>query len=67
MSDVSSTGTLHGTPVVPGVAFGPALVVRGEVSADAIARFDGSGLGEEEALASYDEAAEAVADGFARR
>jgi phosphotransferase system enzyme I (PtsI) len=67
MSDQSSTGTLHGTPVVPGVAFGPALVVRGEVSPDAIARFDGSGLGEEEALAAYDDAAEAVADGFARR
>jgi phosphoenolpyruvate-protein phosphotransferase (PTS system enzyme I) len=67
MSGQSSTGILHGTPVVPGVASGPALVVRGEVSPDAIARFDGSGLGEEEALASYDEAAEAVADGFGRR
>ncbi len=67
MSGQSSTGILHGTPVVPGVACGPALVVRGEVSPDAIARFDGSGLGEEEALASYDEAAEAVADGFGRR
>ncbi len=67
MSDQSSTDTLHGTPVVPGVAFGPALVVRGEVSPEAIARFDGSALGEEEALASYDEAAQAVADGFARR
>jgi phosphotransferase system enzyme I (PtsI) len=67
MSDVSSTTTLHGTPVVPGVAYGPALVVRGEVSTDAIARFDGSALGEDEALAAYDEAAQAVSDGFARR
>ena len=58
---------LHGTPVVPGVAYGPALVVRGEVSAEAIARFDGSAYDEESAIAAYDEAAAAVADGFARR
>src|SRR5207342_1042344 len=34
---------------------------------DAIARFDGAALDEEKALTSYDEAAEAVAEGFARR
>jgi phosphotransferase system enzyme I (PtsI) len=68
MSDPSSaTLTLHGTPVVPGVAYGPALVVRGEVSPDAIARFDGSAYDEDGALAAYDEAADAVAEGFARR
>jgi phosphoenolpyruvate-protein phosphotransferase (PTS system enzyme I) len=67
MSGSSSTGKLHGTPVVPGVAYGPALVVRGEVSPEAIARFDGSSYGEDSALAAYDEAAGAVADGFARR
>src|SRR6478752_6442181 len=67
MSASSAPGSLHGTPVVPGVAYGPALVVRGDVSAEAIARFDGSALGEEAALAAYDEAAEAVADGFTRR
>src|SRR6478609_10605921 len=67
MSDHSTATSLHGTPVVPGVVYGPALVVRGEVSAEAIARFDGSALGEEAALAAYDEAAEAVADGFTRR
>ena len=63
----SATLTLHGTPVVPGVAYGPALVVRGEVLPDAIARFDGSAYDEDGALAAYDDAADAVAEGFARR
>ena len=63
----SATLTLHGTPVVPGVAYGPALVVRGDVSPDAIARFDGSAYDEDGALAAYDDAADAVAEGFARR
>ena len=67
MSDPSSPGSLHGTPVVPGVAYGPALVVRGEVSPAAVARFDGAALDEDTALAAYDDAATAVADGFARR
>src|SRR4051794_14791815 len=68
MSDPSSsTPSLHGTPVVAGVAYGPALVVRGEVSPEAIARFDASSYDVERALAAYDEAAEAVADGFGRR
>ena len=68
MSDSpSAPSTLRGTPVVPGVAYGPALLVRGEVSPDAIARFDGSAYDEERALAAYDDAAIAVAEGFARR
>src|SRR5262245_4349274 len=67
MSAPSVTPTLSGTPVVPGVAYAPALVVRGEVSPEAIARFDGSTYDEETGLAAYDEAATAVADGFARR
>src|SRR5690242_14837714 len=67
MSDLASTDSLHGTPVVPGVAYGPALVVRGEVSPEAVARFDGASLGEDDALAAYDDAAAAVAEGFARR
>jgi phosphoenolpyruvate-protein phosphotransferase (PTS system enzyme I) len=66
MSDQSSPA-LHGTPVVPGVAYGPALVVRGEVSPDAIAGFDGASLGEDAALTAYDEAVDAVAAGFTRR
>ncbi len=67
MSAPSATPTLHGTPVVPGVAWAPALVVRGDVSPEAIARFDGSAYDEETGLAAYDEAAGAVGDGFARR
>ena len=57
--------TLSGTPVVPGVAAGPVLHVRGEVSPDAIARnADGDHEDHEAALAAYDEAAAAVADTF---
>lgn len=67
-SPASSAAVLTGTPVVPGVAFGPALLARAEVSAAAIERF-GSGAydDEEAALAAYDEAVAAVAGGFARK
>ena len=59
---------LQGTPVVPGLAHGPALLVRGEVSPEAISRFGtGSFADADEALAAYDAAAEAVADGFVRK
>lgn len=67
MSEQSSASSLHGTPVVPGVAYGPALLVRGEVSSEAVARFDGSAYDEESGLAAYDEAAVSVAEGFTRR
>jgi phosphoenolpyruvate-protein phosphotransferase (PTS system enzyme I) len=67
MSDATSSPLLHGTPVVPGVAYGPALLVRGEVSPAAIAAFDGSAYDEESGLAAYDEAAGAVSVGFERR
>src|SRR5436309_1897907 len=62
------THSLHGTPVVPGVAYGPVAVVRGEVSTDAIARF-GTGFfaDADTALTAYDDAAQAVADGFVRK
>ena len=70
-SDTARTaqrGTLRGTPVVPGIAYACALVVRAEVSPDAIARFDESAFaGVDEALAAYDAAAGAVADGFQRK
>ncbi|EON23255.1 phosphoenolpyruvate--protein phosphotransferase [Nocardioides sp. CF8] len=62
-----STG-LRGTPVVPGVAAGPALVVRGEVSPEAVARFGDGGFADADAaLAAYDDAVAAVADTFARK
>ncbi|HSO63952.1 MAG TPA: PEP-utilizing enzyme, partial [Ornithinibacter sp.] len=61
----SAQAPLSGTPVVPGVAAGPVLHVRGEVSPAAIARFgDGEFADHEAALAAYDEAAAAVADTF---
>ena len=57
--------SLNGTPVVPGIAYGPALVAVTEVSPDAVKRYgDGGHADEEAALAAYDEAAAAVADGF---
>ncbi len=57
--------TLHGTAVVPGAGYGPALLARGEVSPEAVRDF---GVGDfadaDAALAAYDEAASAVAAGF---
>lgn len=64
----SSEAPLRGTPVVPGVAYGPASLVRTEVSPAAIAAFDGTAYADAEAaLAAYDAAAQAVADGFVRK
>ena len=60
--------TLTGTPVVPGIAHGPVLVARTDVSEQAIAAFDGSAWPDEEsAVARYDEVASQVADGFAAK
>ena len=64
-STAPASGTLTGTPVVPGIALGPVLVARTDVSPDAIAAFDGSDLPDQEsATARYDEVAAQVADGF---
>jgi len=60
--------TLTGTPVVPGIAHGPVLVARTDVSPDAIAAFDGSAWPDEDsAIARYDEVAARVAEGFAAK
>ena len=60
--------TLTGTPVVPGIAHGPVLVARTDVSADAVDAFDpGAFPDEESAIARYDEVAGQVADGFAAK
>ena len=65
--DSSSTG-LRGTPVVPGVAAGPALLVRGEVSPEAIARFgDGASPTPTPRWRRTTTRSRAVADGFARK
>ena len=66
----SSAGgeSLKGTPVVPGLAFGPALLVRAEVSPEAIARFGtGDFADADAAMAAYDRAVGAVAEGFQRK
>jgi phosphotransferase system enzyme I (PtsI) len=66
-SEAAQPALLRGTPVVPGVAFGPALVARTEVSPDAVAAFDGASLDEDAALAAFDAAVATVADGFQRK
>ena len=64
----STSAALHGTPVVPGVAYAPALPVRTDISAAAVARFDGGQYADvDAALAAYDEAVAAVAEGFRRK
>jgi phosphoenolpyruvate-protein phosphotransferase (PTS system enzyme I) len=57
---------LHGTPVVPGVAYAPAVVATTGVPAAAIAAFQ-SPADADAALAAYDAAATATADGLAAR
>ena len=60
--------SLKGTPVVPGLAFGPTLLVRAEVSPDAIARFGSGDFADADAaMSAYDRAVAAVADGFSRK
>ena len=59
---------LSGTPVVAGVAAGPAVHVITDVSPEAVARFgDGGFGGEEEALAAYDDAVAFVAETFTEK
>ncbi|MFN8194880.1 MAG: phosphoenolpyruvate--protein phosphotransferase [Nocardioidaceae bacterium] len=68
MSTTAPASQLTGTPVVPGVAYGPVLAVSGEVSPEAIARFGDGGFADSDAaLAAFDQAAEAVATGFATK
>jgi phosphotransferase system enzyme I (PtsI) len=63
---VHPAATLRGTPVVPGLAFGPVVLVAQEVSPAAIDAYgDGGHPDAGAALAAYDVAAGAVADGFA--
>ncbi len=62
---VDAAPLLHGTPVVPGVAHGPALVARTAVDPAAVAAFGAGDFADEEAaLAAYDAAVTAVAEGF---
>jgi phosphotransferase system enzyme I (PtsI) len=54
--------------VVPGKAFAPALMVRGEVSPKAVAEFGAGDFADaESALAAFDTAVDAVASGFSAK
>ncbi len=54
--------------MVPGKAFAPALLVRGEVSLKAVAEFGAGDFADAEAaLVAFDEAVDAVASGFATK
>ena len=60
--------SFQGTPVVPGLAYAPAVVVRGEVSPEAIDRFGDGGFPDADAaLTAYDAATEAVGARFGTR
>ena len=59
---------LSGTPVVPGLAHGPVVVARAEVSEEAIARFDPEAFADvDQAMARYDEVAAEVSEGYAAK
>ena len=59
--------TLRGTPVVPGVAYGPVVVASARISQHAIDEFERLTLDEEAAIAAYDGAVTLVADRLAGR
>jgi phosphoenolpyruvate-protein phosphotransferase (PTS system enzyme I) len=58
---------LRGTPVVPGVAYGPVVVATSGISPRAIAEFEQLALDEDAALEAYDGAVTLVADRLAGR
>jgi phosphotransferase system enzyme I (PtsI) len=59
---------LRGTPVVPGLAYGPAVLVAQEVSGEAVAAFGDGGFADDAAaLAAFDAAVQTVADGFSAK
>jgi phosphotransferase system enzyme I (PtsI) len=65
---VDPAATLRGTPVVPGLVYGPVVLVTQEVSPAAIEAYgDGGHADAEAAMAAYDVAAAAVAEGFATK
>jgi phosphotransferase system enzyme I (PtsI) len=63
-----SATSLTGTPVVPGVAYAPAVIATVSVSPSALAAFEQAGFPDAEAaLAAYDVAVAATAEGLAAR
>jgi phosphotransferase system enzyme I (PtsI) len=66
--EVHVPSLLRGTPVVPGLAYGPVVLVAQEVSADALAAYGDGGFADADAaIAAFDRAAEEVAEGFAAK
>jgi len=64
-STPTGSAVLIGTPVVPGLVYGPTVTVTQEVSAVAIAAFATRGPADPgDSLAAYDAAVVAVAEGF---
>ncbi|HSE10186.1 MAG TPA: phosphoenolpyruvate--protein phosphotransferase [Nocardioidaceae bacterium] len=61
------TSSLHGTPVVPGVAYGPVIVATAGIAQRAIDAFEAMIFSEEEAVAAYDGAVTLVAERLAGR
>src|SRR3954447_4800259 len=67
-SSVSAGDVLHGTPVVPGVAFAPAVVASAHVSPHAIKAFEDQGFPDPDAaLGAYDAAVTEAAEGLAAK
>lgn len=65
---MSMVTPMQGTPVVPGVAYGPALVAVTSIAAEALERYRSAGHADADAaLADYDAAAAEVAEGFRRK
>jgi phosphotransferase system enzyme I (PtsI) len=71
VTSATSTGpaaALRGTPVVPGLAHGPVVLVSQEVSRAALEAYgDGGYADTDAAMVAYDAAARSVADGFTER
>jgi phosphotransferase system enzyme I (PtsI) len=72
MSQTSSQhakgSVLRGTPVVPGVAYAPAVVATAAVSPEAVSAFESAGFPDQDAaLAAFDSAVAATADGLSAR
>ncbi|QNN52212.1 phosphoenolpyruvate--protein phosphotransferase [Nocardioides mesophilus] len=63
----ATSDTLQGTPVVPGVAFGPVVVATTEISPDAIAAFEQQDLSADDATERLDAAVGVVAQRLADR
>ncbi len=66
-SSQASARALRGTPVVPGVAYGPVIVASARISQRAIDAFQNLTLDEESAIAAYDGAVTLVADRLSGR